>query len=311
MTINNVAIYAEVANRVRHLIEDTMEAATPFYPALALEIESDQESEDYDWLGKFPGVREWLGDRKFKELSSYSFTITNKTWEQSLAMDKDKMDDGKTRYFDQLAIGMANEAAYHKDELLIELINDAGAVRCFDGQYFFDTDHEMGESGVQSNLVTREVVDSADPTGEEIRQIVILTMDTFLTFKGDNGKSLHRPTVKPIDDLLVAVPSTWYSRTVEAFAAKTRLSGGAAVDNYNIVTPQIVGVQGMTSAIDVYRTGGTLKPFVVQDREMFSTQTKGADDIEFKHVKVMGKARYNVGVLAWWTAVRNVLEDAA
>lgn len=311
MAIQNVAIYAEVAQRVRHLILDTVEQATPFYPALALEVESDQESEDYDWLGKFPGVREWIGDRQFKELSSYQFTIPNKTWEQSLAMDKDKIDDGKTRYFDQLAIGMAMEAAYHPDELLIDLINRAAAVRCFDGQFFFDTDHEMGDSGVQSNKIEREVVDGDNPTGDEIRGVVMASLDTFWTFKGDNGKPLHRPTVEPINDLLVAVPAAWYSRTVEAFNRTLRKESSVALDNYNIVTPQIVGVQGMSNAVDVYRTGGVLKPFVIQMREDLTIQTKGEDDIEFKHVKVMGKARYNVGVLAWWTAVRNLLVDAS
>ena len=195
MTIHNVALYADVAIRIRHQLSDAVEATTPFYPTLAMVMDSNQESEDYDWLGQVPGMREWLGDRKFKQLGSYEFNIRNRDWEQSIQLPKKKIDDGRTGYFNNIAEMMAIEAAYHPDELLVELINAGQTTRCFDGQYFFDTDHEMGDSGVQSNLRTRTVADANNPTQEEIRTIVHQTMDDFLGFRGDNGKAIHRPTV--------------------------------------------------------------------------------------------------------------------
>jgi phage major head subunit gpT-like protein len=311
MTIHNVALYADVAVRIRHQITEQVEAADPFYPTLAMYMDSTQESEDYDWLGSVPGMREWLGDRKFKQLSSYEFNIKNRDWEQSIQLPKKKIDDGRTGYFDNLGMMLANEASYHPDELLVELINAAETTRCFDGQYFFDTDHEMGDSGTQSNLKTREVVAAATPTKAEIRTIVNASLDDFLGFKGDNGKAIHRPTVNPIDDLLLAVPPKWYSLAVEAFASQLRVESGAAVDNFNIVAPRVVGIQGLGDVIDVYRTNQPLKPFVFQDRQPLGFTSKGEDDREWKDIKVMGDARYNVGVLAWWMAIRNKLETAS
>lgn len=310
MGMTTVAIYAAVANRVRHQLMMAIAAATPFYPTLAMRVPSNSDLENYDWLGQVPGVREWLGDRVFKQLSSYDFSIKNRDWEQSILLPKKHIDDGRTGYFGNLSALLAEQAAYHPDELLIELMNAAGSIRCFDGQHFFDTDHEMGDSGVQSNLKTREVVDSADPTEEEIRNIVFNSLDDFYGFKGDNGKPLMRPTVEPINDLLLAVPAAWHSRTLKAFNAKMKVDGGAAVDNYLVVQPRIVALQGLNNTIDVYRTGQTLKPFVFQDRERLQTQTKGLEDIEFKDIKIMTSARYNVGVLAWWLAIRNTLTNA-
>lgn len=312
MTTHNVALYAPVANRIRHQVEDRVAVSDPFYPTLAMTVDSSQESEDYDWLGEVPGVREWLGDRKFKQLSSYEFNIKNRDWEQSIQLPKKKIDDGNTGYFDRLGDALADEAAYHPDELLIELMEAAETIRCFDGQYFFDTDHESGESGVQSNLKTRTVASglitsSTAPTAADIRAVVNATLNDFLGFKKDNGKPIFRPTVNPISDLLLAVPVAWYTTAVEAYAARLRVESSAAVDNWNIVAPRVVGLQGLSNVIDVYRTGQSLKPFVFQDRQPLGFDTKGADDREFKDIKVFGDARYNMGVLMWQLAIRNKL----
>ena len=43
---------------------------------------------------------------------------------------------------------------------------------------------------------------------------------------------------------------------------------------------------------------------IIHLRQLLRVQTKGAEDIEFNSYKVMTEARYNVGYLAWWCAVR-------
>ena len=59
-------------------------AANPFYPTLCTDVPSDGADEEYGMLGAVPGVREWLGDRSYKELREANWTIRNKLWEQSL-----------------------------------------------------------------------------------------------------------------------------------------------------------------------------------------------------------------------------------
>jgi phage major head subunit gpT-like protein len=54
----------------------------------------------------------------------------------------------------------------------------------------------------------------------------------------------------------------------------------------------------------LYRVDTPFKPYIFQAREPLSRKMKGMDDIEFKDVKFMTQARYNVGYGAWWNAVR-------
>lgn len=313
MTIHNVALYADVAQRVRHQVMDSVESANPFYPRLSLRVESNTDYENYDWLGSFPGMREWLGDRKFHQLTSAEFLIKNKDWESGIQLPKKHIDDGRTGYFDRLAEGLANEASYHPDELMIETMEGAETIRCFDGAFFFDTNHIFSDSGVQSNLLTANVADPANPTPDELRNIVEQALTAFRGFKRDNGKPYMRPSLETVNDLLAVYPHTMDNNFKKAYQPQLVLREGvaagsaAAVDNFNVVVPAMLPLTERTgNYIDIYRTGqdGRLAPFVFQDRQPLGWDTKGADDREYKDVKVFGDARYNFGVLAWWKAVR-------
>ena len=69
--------------------------------------------------------------------------------------------------------------------------------------------------------------------------------------------------------------------------------------------PKVVETPFLTAATDMYlfNLRGPLKPMVFQAREPITRQMKGMDDKETKDVKFMTEARYNVGYLAWWTAI--------
>lgn len=308
MATQNVALYAEVANRTRHRILDAVETATPFYPTLAMTVQSDTDSEDYDWLGSFPGMREWLGDRKFHQLSSASYTISNRDWESSIQLPKKKIDDGKTGYFDNLADGLAREASYHPDELLLEVLDDGETSEAFDGQYFFDTDHSWGDSGTQSNDLEYNVTTTSDPTPEEVRGAVQAAVVAMMGFKRDNGKPYMRPRIEKLDGIVCVVPLHFYPAFDQAFSQAIVNDGSVAVSNYAFIRPTIIPLASMTEdRFYTFHTNDTLKPFVFQDRQPLGFDTKGADDREWKDIKVFGDARYNIGYLAWWKAVLTTL----
>ena len=98
----------------------------------------------------------------------------------------------------------------------------------------------------------------------------------------------------------------------KAFEQVIIVEGGAGVSNYTLERPQVIPIQymgagatnGSDAKFDLYYTGGRLKPYVFQARQKLRFQTKGFEDIEFKVIKAMTEARYNIGYLAWWTAVR-------
>lgn len=122
----------------------------PSWERVATMVPSSHKSEDYAWMGQFPRLREWLGDRQVKNLSAYGYTIKNKAFESSVAVPRDDIEDDTYGVFTPLFSEMGYAAAVHPDELVFALLAAGFTSRCYDGQYFFDTSHPVG-SGFQSN----------------------------------------------------------------------------------------------------------------------------------------------------------------
>ena len=47
---------------------------------IATEVTSTGQAENYAWLGKFPKLREWIGDKVIKRLEGHGYTFENMTW---------------------------------------------------------------------------------------------------------------------------------------------------------------------------------------------------------------------------------------
>ncbi len=281
--------------------DNRIAAATPFYPRMCNIVPSDGADEAYGMLGAMPGVREWLGDRKFNELRAANFTIANKLWEDSLLIKKTDLADDRMAMYGPVMEDLAVEASYHPDELFFTALVNGESQACFDGQYFFDTDHAWGDSGTQDNDLTATAATGTIPTAAEFRTAFHTARAAMLKFKNDQGKLLNRPISTGLGNLLVLVNPDFEVIAKEALTA-TILS-----NNSNVVVdaPQIVSSAYLTdtSKFYLFNLDGALKPFVFQAREPLSRQMKGLEDLETKDVKFMTQARYNLGYFAWWKAV--------
>ena len=68
-------------------------AAPAQWPAVAMEVPSETREESYDWLGDFPMMKEWVGDRVIKDLSAFKYEITNKDYEATVEVDRNDIQD--------------------------------------------------------------------------------------------------------------------------------------------------------------------------------------------------------------------------
>lgn len=281
--------------------DNRLASATPFYPRMCNVIQSNGADEAYGFLGSMPGIREWLGDRQFKELRAANFTIANKHWESSLLIKKTDIRDDRMGMYGPLMEDLAVEAAYHPDELFFQALIAGESTACFDGQYFFDTDHSWGDSGSQSNDLTATAATSTIPTAAEFRTAFHAARAAMLKFTNDQGKLLNRPVSTGLSNLVVLVNPDFEVIANEALRS-TILS-----NNSNIVidAPTIISSAYLTDTSKMYlfNLEGALRPFVFQAREPLTRQMKDMDDLETKDVKFMTEARYNVGYLAWWKGV--------
>jgi phage major head subunit gpT-like protein len=281
--------------------DNRVAAATPFYPSVCYDASSVRTSEKYGWIGNMPGMREWLGERQFSELRAANFVLENKHWEQSLLVKKTDLADDNLGQYGPMIEQLGVEAAYHPDELWFSVLEQGESTACFDGQFFFDTDHVWGSSGTQSNDITSTVVSTTAPTVAEIKTAIRKMIRTMLAFKNDQGKLYNRPTVGRLNDLTLLVPLALRDLAFDALESEL-LSNSS---NVVVDRPNIVSSAYLTSDVKLYmfKTGEPVKPFIFQRREPLSRMTKGLEDLETKDVKFMTEARYNVGYFAWWTSI--------
>ncbi len=297
---------AQAIARLRSLtgkFDNGAQSAPPFFPNLCSEVTSDGADEEYGLLGGFPGMREWLGDRDFKQLRGAKWTIENKEYEASLAIPRTAIEDDRLAIFGPIMEQLGMEASQHPDELLFNLIENAESGECFDGQNFFDTDHLWGDSGAQSNDLTYDASDHTAVTVAEAKAAFNNALAAIAGFKTDQGKYLN-PHIFDINQSVLLLCNVALRQVFEdALTVRLQATGG---DNVVLARPRIVSSAMYTSTVkfDVYRTDRPLRPFIFQKRRPLQRQMKGLDDREFKDVKFMADARYNMGYGAWWTGVR-------
>ena len=117
---------------------------------IATEVPSSTKSNDYSWLGQFPRLREWIGDRQIKSMAAHKYTVINKKFESSIGISRDDIDDDTYGTFTPLFAEMGYAAKTHPDELSYALLEKGFTELCFDGQNFFDTDHPVGDASVSN-----------------------------------------------------------------------------------------------------------------------------------------------------------------
>jgi phage major head subunit gpT-like protein len=120
------------------------QAGTPTdWQKVATQVPSTSTSNTYGWLGQFPQFREWVGDRVIKDMAAHGYAITNKTWESTVGVDRDDIEDDNIGIYTPLFAEMGRAASAHPDELVFPLLKAGTATLCYDGQNFFDTDHPV------------------------------------------------------------------------------------------------------------------------------------------------------------------------
>jgi hypothetical protein len=107
----------------------------------AMKSDSDQASEDYGWLGNAPAMREFIDGRSPAELRENSFRINNKDYEGSIKVKPKDLRRDKTG-----PVAGAHQPAHQprqrpSGQAAFDADPQRRSTNCYDGQYFFDTDH--------------------------------------------------------------------------------------------------------------------------------------------------------------------------
>jgi len=119
-------------------------------PASTLEVR-------YGWLGKMPSVREWVGPRAVHNLAQHDYTIRERKFELTIGVDRDDIETDNLGIYAPMFEDMGAATKAHYDQLVFALLKDGFTTPCYDGQYFFDTDHPvLDENGVAQSVANTD-----------------------------------------------------------------------------------------------------------------------------------------------------------
>lgn len=261
--------------------------------SVALRVDSDQESEEYAWLGMAPKMREWIGGRQAKGLRDNGLTIKNKTFEATLGIPVDWIRRDKSGQVMARVNDLADRTAAHPMSLLSQLMIDGEATACYDGQYFFDTDHSEGDSGSQSNDISVDISalsvtnhgSVTVPSVGEFAGALQLGVQQIIGLKDDTGEPMNENA----REFVVMVPSTMMNVALAAtslpFIDRGDANIVAAQSAYRLrVVPNVRLNASWTDRFAIFRADGSVKPFIHQVEEDVSVSALAeGSEHEFKN----------------------------
>lgn len=126
------------------------DVVNPFYPSIAMKVTSTGAANEYPRLDDIPGWREWIGDRVINQVGGTTFQIANRTFERTIGVLREKIEDDQLGIYSTLAAQIGEDAKSFPDTLVFPLLKTGETSICYDGQYFFDTDHVGFNSAAQA-----------------------------------------------------------------------------------------------------------------------------------------------------------------
>lgn len=241
--------------------------------SMLMVVTSNKGSEKYGWLGAVPQMREWLDERKISGLRDYDYTIVNRSYESTIGVDRDEIDDDQLGAVKLRVADLGRRAATHPIELFYDLLDNGDTGLAFDGQTFWSTTHTLdGGTTTQNNIVTG--------TGDSFTQVQADFRSARASLRGfvdDQNQVINQGALK----FAVVCSPALEGIMREVFIAE-RVGGGNTNTEKGQVAPENIHVSGRLSGNDWYllEIGEGVKPIIWQKRQGVETGFLGKDSEE-------------------------------
>lgn len=136
----------------------------PKWDKVATKVPSIGSSEFYGWIEDLPSIELWGSTRQLKELASHGYSIKNETYEASIKIKRDDLEDDLIGKYAIIAKSWGRNSAIFPDKNVYPLLAAGFTTLCHDGQNYFDTDHPRGDTGTTySNVIGDPAIDTGEP----------------------------------------------------------------------------------------------------------------------------------------------------
>jgi len=293
--IVNAANLQNIFINLKTTFNKAFDSAPSVWEKIAMLVPSGGSENQYNWLSMFPRMRKWVGDKVVKSLEAFKYTIVNDDWEATVEVDRNHIEDDNLGIYAPQAQMAGYSAKQLPDEIVIGLVNDGFTNLCYDGQYFFDTDHSVAGASVANKGVA--VLSCATLAAAQASFGAART--AMKKFKNDEGQPLNTTP-----NILLVPPAL--EDTALVLKNNERLEDGK--QNPYKGTFEVVTDTRLTSdtAWFLLDTTKPVKPFIYQERKkpVFVQQIDPqADDVfSRKKFKFGAEARAAGGYGFWQLA---------
>lgn len=290
-TINSIFI------SLKTTFNNAFGAAPSVWQKIAMKVPSTTGQNDYAWLSKFPKMRKWVGEKVAKSLEAAKYTIKNDDFEATVEVDRNDIDDDNLGIYGPQAQAAGESAAQLPDEIVFGLVNGAFTTPCFDGQYFCDTDHPVGDGkGGTVSVSNKGTKALSGATLAAAQGSYGAARTAMRKFKDDEGRPLN-----VIPNVLLVGPAL--EDTANALMTVEKLEDGKP-NPYRGTAEVVVDARiESDTAWFLLDTTKAIKPFIYQERKapVFVQQTDPqADDVfNRKKFKFGAEARAAGGYGFW------------
>ena len=277
---------------LKTIFNNAFEAAPSQWAQTAMLVPSGSSQNDYNWLSAFPRMRKWIGEKAIKSLEAFKYSIVNDDWEATVEVNRNHIDDDQLGIYAPQAQMAGFSARQLPDEIVADLKNNAFTSLCYDGQFFYDTDHPVAGASVSNKLAVALSV--ATPAAAAASYGAART--AIMNFKDDEGRPLALiPNVLEVPPALESVALTLINSDKLNDNSPNPYKGTATV----LVNPRLTS----STAWFLHVTNMPVKPFIYQERKapVFVEQTDPqADDVFNRKLFKFGAEARAAGGYAFW-----------
>jgi phage major head subunit gpT-like protein len=260
MLVNKQTISAAFV-AIKTLFNKAFEGAESHWDKVAMKVTSTTKQNDYGWLDRFPRMRKWVGDKVVKSLRAHSYSLVNDDFEATVEVDRNDIEDDNLGIYAPQAQEAGWSAKQLPDELVFALLDNGFAATCYDGQYFFDTAHPVGndETGL-SSVSNKGTVALSCATLAAAQASYGAARIALMKMKDDEGRPLG---IRP--NLLVVPPAL--ADVANQLVTVNRLEDGKP--NPYKGTAEVLVAYHLTSDTAWFLLDGSrpIKPFIYQERK--------------------------------------------
>lgn len=269
--INEPGVQAALSTKLKSLPPGLLVQLAIMVPSIVAAGHSEQHA----WLGSSPSMREWIGKRLVQQPLAFDHAIKNKKFEVSGNMPLDLLNNDKTGEAQLWLDDLLSALPLWYEEIIAGLINNAEAATCFDGQYFFDTDHQYGkQSAAWSNDVTYNASSHTAITVAEAALAINAAIEAMRAFPDDQGRFIANRGMSAVDVIVKAgTPNAAAIR--QAITADRLDTGTVFIDNplrgqdvsVSLISDGLItlGETKMIVARSRRKGDGAARPFVFQE----------------------------------------------